>query len=253
MKFTHLHGGETTLGAIDNIYRHQISHASALHFTSTEQFSEKVIKLTRMSKNVPTIGSLSLDGIESYQPISKVEFFDKFKIPNQDFALITFHPETIDPNSNKFAAIEMRDALAQLSNRLFLIITMPNADTMGSVFRREIAKLKEEFSEQVVCIESFGKKNYFSAMFYAKILIGNTSSRIIKAASFGKYVVNVGDRQKGRMQSENILNTPFVAQNIIEAVEKTLEYGSFTGKNKYYNQHATELIIHHIKQFNEIL
>jgi GDP/UDP-N,N'-diacetylbacillosamine 2-epimerase (hydrolysing) len=85
------------------------------------------------------------------------------------------------------------------------------------------------------------------------LLIGNTSSGIIEAASFGKYVVNVGDRQKGRMQSDNVINTPFNHQNIIEAVDKAIVNNTFTGKNKYYNQDAADLIINHIKQFNEIL
>lgn len=253
VKFAHLHGGETTLGAIDNIYRHQITLASNLHFTAGELFSDRVIELIGNNKNVYTVGSLSLNEIEKFQPINKTEFFEKFKIPNKDFALITFHPETVNTEMNQHFASEMRKALSQVTSKLYLVITMPNADTMGSVFRMEIEQLKNEFSTQVRCIENFGKENYFSAMYYAKLLIGNTSSGIIEAASFGKYVVNVGDRQKGRMQSDNIINTPFNHQDIIEAVEKAIVNNTFSGKNKYYNQHAAELIIHHIKQFNEIL
>ena len=174
-------------------------------------------------------------------------------MPNKDFALITFHPETVNTEMNQHFASEMRKALSRVASKLLLVITMPNADTMGSVFRMEIEQLKNEFSTQVMCIENFGKENYFSAMYYAKVLIGNTSSGIIEAASFGNYVVNVGDRQKGRMQSDNIINTPFNHQDIIEAVDKAIVNKTFTGKNKYYNQHAADLIIHHIKQFNEIL
>ncbi|WP_353077497.1 UDP-N-acetylglucosamine 2-epimerase [Flavobacterium sp.] len=253
VKFAHLHGGETTLGAIDNIYRHQITLASNLHFTAGELFSDRVIELIGNNKNVYTVGSLSLNDIEKFQPINKTEFFEKFKLPNKDFALITFHPETVNTEMNKHFASEMRKALAKVTSKLYLVITMPNADTMGSVFRMEIEQLKNEFSTQVMCIENFGKKNYFSAMYYAKLLIGNTSSGIIEAASFGKYVVNVGDRQKGRMQSDNIINTPFNNQNIIEAVDKAIVNKTFTGINKYYNQHAADLIINHIKQFNEVL
>jgi GDP/UDP-N,N'-diacetylbacillosamine 2-epimerase (hydrolysing) len=253
VKFAHIHGGETTLGAIDNIYRHQITHASVLHFTATDVFNKKVSEFIGTNSNVYTVGSLSLDGIENYKPIERNYFFNKFNIPNQDFALITFHPETIDPKTNKVNAVEMRSALAHLTGKLFLVITMPNADTMGSVFRKEIAHLKEEYSENVLCIENFGKENYFSAMYYAKVLIGNTSSGIIEAASFGKYVVNVGDRQKNRLQSNNILNTSFNHQNIVEAVDKAIANESYKGINNYYNQHSAELIINHIKQFNEVI
>ena len=253
VKYAHLHGGETTLGAIDNIYRHQITLASNLHFTAGEMFSDRIIELIGLNKNVYTVGSLSLNEIEKYQSINRSEFFEKFKLPNKDFALITFHPETVNTEMNQHFAFEMRKALSRVASKLFLVITMPNADTMGSVYRMEIEQLKNEFSTQVMCIENFGKENYFSAMYYAKLLIGNTSSGIIEAASFGKYVVNVGDRQKGRMQSDNVINTPFNHQNIIEAVEKAIVNKTFIGKNKYYNQYAADLIIHHIKQFNEIL
>jgi GDP/UDP-N,N'-diacetylbacillosamine 2-epimerase (hydrolysing) len=253
MKFAHLHGGETTLGAIDNIYRHQITLASNLHFTASEIFSDRIVELIGDKKNVFTVGSLSLNEIEKFQPIKKTEFYEKFNIPNKDFALITIHPETVNTEMNQIFAIEMRKALARLASKLFLVITMPNADTMGSVFRMEIEQLKNEFSTQVMCIENFGKENYFSAMYYAKILIGNTSSGIIEAASFGKYVVNIGDRQKGRMQSDNVINTTFNHQNIIEAVEKAIVNKTFIGKNKYFNQHSAGLIIKHIKHYNEVL
>ena len=253
LKFAHIHGGETTLGAIDNIYRHQITHASILHFTATEQFSQKVIQLTGISDNVHTVGSLSLNGIENFKPIEKHIFFNKFQIPNQDFALITFHPETVDINSNKVAAAEMRNALAHLSKKLFLVITMPNADTMGSIYRNEIEQLKQEFPKQVLCVENFGKKNYFSAMYYAKILIGNTSSGIIEAASFGKYVVNVGDRQKGRVQSGNCIDTLSAKEEIINATKRALEINDFEGENLYYKSATAELIINHLKSFNETI
>jgi GDP/UDP-N,N'-diacetylbacillosamine 2-epimerase (hydrolysing) len=253
VKFAHIHGGETTLGAIDNIYRHQITHASILHFTATSLFKNKVSNLIGSAINVHTVGSLSLYGIENFQPINRSNFYEKFNLPNKDFALVTFHPETVNTAMNEQFAIEMKKALSKVASKLFLVITMPNADTMGSIFRREIAHLKDELPEEILCIESFGKENYFSAMFYAKVLIGNTSSGIIEAASFGKYVVNVGDRQKGRMQSDNVINTPFNHHNILDAVEKAILIETPTGINKYYNQHSVDLIINHIKQFNEIV
>ena len=253
VKFAHIHGGETTLGAIDNIYRHQISLASILHFTASEIFSDRIVELIGNTKNVFTVGSLSLNEIEKFQPINKTEFYEKFNIPNQDYALITFHPETVNTEMNQYFAIEMRKALSHLASELFLVITMPNADTMGSIFRKEIAQLKEVYSGNVLCIESFGKENYFSAMFYAKLLIGNTSSGIIEAASFCKYVVNIGDRQKGRMQSGNILNTPFRQQEIIKAVDDAIAKEKYSGRNNYFNQNSAGLIINHIKKFNEVI
>ncbi len=253
VKFAHIHGGETTLGAIDNVYRHQISLASKLHFTSTEEFKKKVIQLTGIANNVFNVGSLSLDEIEKFNPIPKDDFLRKFNIPDEDFVLITFHPETLNLESNIKFASEMRRALIKLSSKLFLIITMPNADTNGSIYRAEIEQIKKEVPNRVICIENFGKENYFSAMKYSRLLIGNTSSGIIEAATFGKYVVNVGDRQKGRLQSENIINTKFLEQDILESAYQILQKGSFEGVNKYFKNNSADLIVNLIKQFNEVI
>lgn len=251
LKFAHIHGGETTLGAIDNIYRHQITHASILHFTATDLFRNKISTLTGSLNNVYTVGSLSLDRIDLFTPIKKSLFYSNYKIPDEDFALITFHPETVDPSTNKVSASEMRKALSDLAKKLFLIITMPNADTLGSIFRNEIELLKNELPDRVVTIENFGKVNYFTAMYYARLLIGNTSSGIIEAASFGKFFVNVGDRQKGRAQSGNCIDTPFVREKINKAVNKALENSYFEGENIYYKPDTAKLIIDKLKLFNE--
>jgi GDP/UDP-N,N'-diacetylbacillosamine 2-epimerase (hydrolysing) len=248
VKFAHIHGGETTLGAIDNIYRHQITHASKLHFTATDFFYNKVAELTGSEDNVYLVGSLSLDGIEKFKPIDKQLFYNEFKIPKEEFALVTFHPETLSTKTNEVLALEMSAALAQISRNLFLVITMPNADTYGSIYRKEIKKIEKQFSDKIKCIESFGKENYFSAMYYSRLLIGNTSSGILEAASFGKYVVNVGDRQKGRLQSDNVINTPFNKNSIVDAVNQILSFDNFKGVNIYYQEKPALNIINQLKR-----
>ena len=249
VKFAHIHGGETTLGAIDNVYRHQITLASCLHFTSTDVFREKVINLIGSSDDVYSVGSLSLNDIKSFVPIDRVTFFEKFNIPNEKFALVTFHPETMSLHENVQYAQEMKNALATIAKKIFVIITMPNADTQGYVYREVIEELKKEFSDRFLLIENFGKVNYFSAMHYAKILIGNTSSGILEAASFGKYVVNVGDRQKGRVQSDNILNCEFEEKAMITAVAKAMNFENYKGENVYFKQGVADNIVKIVKEF----
>ncbi|MFD2601224.1 UDP-N-acetylglucosamine 2-epimerase [Flavobacterium suzhouense] len=251
VKFGHIHGGETTLGAIDNIYRHQISLASVLHFTAADVFTEKLISLLGTDTGVFSVGSISLDDIARFEPIEKKPFYEKFSLPNEEFVLVTFHPETVGAEVNHDYAGEMRVALEKISKELFLVITMPNADTLGSIFREEIIELKSAYPERILLIENFGKVNYFSAMYYAKLLLGNTSSGIIEAASFGKYVVNVGDRQKGRAQSNNIFDTPFKAEAICDSVKKATENGGFRGDNVYYKNGAVSAIIKIIKESYE--
>jgi len=249
VKFAHLHGGETTLGAIDNVYRHQITLASKLHFTATDVFRKKVINLTDSVEDVFDVGSLSLNDIKSFVPIDRVAFFEKFNVPDEEFALVTFHPETMSFHDNVQYAQEMKGALKAISEKIFVIITMPNADTQGSVYREALEKLKNEFPNRFLLIENFGKINYFSAMHYAKILIGNTSSGILEAASFEKYVVNVGDRQKGRVQSDNVLNCEFSETAIILSVAEALNFDKYNGKNVYYKQGVADIIIKITKEY----
>ena len=248
VKFAHIHGGETTKGAIDNVYRHQISLASDFHFTATNIYKERVIEVIGSSKNVFSVGSLSLDSVKSFVPMERKLFLNAFKIPNEVFALVTFHPETRAFKYNIVLSIEMKNALSTISKNLFLIITMPNADTEGSVYREAIMQLKREQPNRILLIENFGKQNYFSAMAHAKVVIGNSSSGILEAASFGKYAVNVGNRQKGRVQSKNILNCDFEHKAIITATHKAIKLENFNGINIYYSQNVADTIIQTIKE-----
>lgn len=249
IKFAHIHGGETTLGAIDNIYRHQITLASHLHFASTDLYVNKIIELIGSSKNVHNVGSLSLDHIEDFQFTSEQSFRKQFGIPNHPYILITFHPETVAPELNIEYAQEMKTALKLLAENFFLVITMPNADTNGSLFRKAIERLKSEIPNKMVSVENFGKINYFNAVKYSEFLLGNTSSGIIEAASFGKYVVNVGNRQKGRAKGENVFDCKFTKDDIIFTVEKLKKLGSFTGNNIYKKPEAAKEIIKELKKY----
>lgn len=253
VKFSHIHGGETTLGAIDNIYRHQITLASILHFTSTEESSNKICRLIGSNENVHATGSLSLDKIKSYKPIDKDVFYRKFNLKKELYVLVTFHPETVSVSKNELYALEMKKGLVAISKFVNVIITMPNADTLGTVYREHIHDLKKKHPDSVVLIENFGKINYFSAMWYAELLIGNTSSGIIEAASFQKYVINVGDRQKGRSQSGNTIDVPFDSKEIVEQTKNAMKQGKYLGENQYFKGKASVSIIKKIKEFNEKL
>ena len=176
-------------------------------------------------------------------------FYDNFKISQEKFALVTFHPETVAIEKNEVFAIEMRKALSKISLKLYLVISMPNADTMGSLFRDQINQLKSEHPNNILIIENFGKENYFNAMHYCRIMIGNTSSGIIEAASFGKYFVNVGERQKGRLTSDNIINATFKESDIVKSIEIALNKGLYEGENIYSKKNSANLIIEHIKTY----
>jgi len=249
IKLGHFHGGEKTLGAFDNIYRHQITLASTYHFTATEEFSACVReKLDDLHKHVFAVGSLSLSDLMETPLLGKAEFMERYELPNIDTVLCTFHPETMNSELNPFYAKEMYLSLSSLSERMHLLISMPNADTYGMLYRSQLEKIKSERPSSVTLVESFGKVNYFSAMKHCTLLLGNSSSGIIEAASFGKYAINVGDRQKGRVQSGNVIDVAFESEKIIQAVNSFLEDSKqFTGENKYVKPDTVSNVIEILK------
>ena len=184
IKFAHLYGGDTTLGAIDDTYRDQITLASFLHFTATDTHTKKVQNLTNQTDNIFTIGTISLNEIASFKPISRKELLTNYNISDNDYVLITFHPETIASLDNNLFAEEMKKSLLVIAESINLVVTMPNADTMGSLYREKLFELRDIIPNKIFLIENFGKLNYFSAMYHSKLLIGNTSSGIVEAASF---------------------------------------------------------------------
>lgn len=247
VKYAHIHGGETTLGAIDNIYRHQITLASTIHFPSTEAYKKKIEAIIEDNEYIYNVGSLSLDGIEDFQFADENVFRETFGISDEPYILITFHPETVMPQRNQAYALEIKSALIELSSDYFLVITMPNADTNGKIYRNVIEEVRTELPDKVLYIESFGKSNYFNAMKYSDFLLGNTSSGIIEAASFGKYVVNIGNRQQGRARGENVIDCRFDASEILTSVLKVKDFETYSGLNIYQKQNTAKMIIKTLK------
>jgi len=236
--FAHLHGGETTLGAIDNIFRHAITLASKYHFVSCKEHGERVAELTESKDNIFDIGALSLDNLTSLALLSKEDFYIKFGVDlNQPTILITVHPETVTPEMNGIYIEELAFTLLELKNYQ-VIITLPNADTNGNLIRTRLLQLPVESNKRILCFENLGSQAYFTAMKYCSFLLGNTSSGIIEAASFGKWVINLGNRQNGRKQSSNCYNVPFNKKLILQTVAKIEDNLTYAGENIYFKGNA---------------
>jgi GDP/UDP-N,N'-diacetylbacillosamine 2-epimerase (hydrolysing) len=215
----HIHGGETTLGAIDDIFRHSITQMSTFHFTAADTYKKRVIVLKGSDKNIYNVGALSIDNLVSQKLLSKESFKNKFNIDiSIPSILITFQPETVNHNKNKEYVNVLIDSLSELKN-FQLIITMPNADTMGNYIRKKL----EQFiikNENAIKVESFGTIGYLTCMKYCTMLLGNTSSGFIEAAYFPKYVINLGSRQLGRLVTPNIKNVPIEKNEILKGVKE---------------------------------
>lgn len=253
VRFAHFHGGEKTQGAIDEIYRHQISLASEYHFTAADAFSDRVRKVTgRNPERVVTVGSMSLSDINQTELFSRNEFNTLFDIPDKPFILCTIHPETSAYEQNHAFAAELSMALETVATACHLVINPPNADTHAKVLREAIVKFCDEHPSSTTLVESFGKRGYFTAMKESLFLLGNSSSGIIEAASFGKFAINIGNRQEGRLQSGNVINVPFKAEKIIEAAHNLLQNPrTFSGKNQYVKENTIQEIIKLLKSIND--
>lgn len=249
IRFAHIHGGETTLGAMDNIFRDAITHASKLHFTSCEKHKKRVEELISKDQNVFNVGALSLENLTTIPLYSIKEFNDIFSINlSLPTILTTLHPETVHPENNKKNIDEFAKAILDLE-KFQVLITLPNADTGNSVIRKRLLMLPKETQNRVVCIENFGTRGYFSAMKYCSFLMGNTSSGIIEAASFGKYVINIGDRQKGRVCGDNIIHIPFISSKISEVIN-SIPTQKYKGENIFCHANTSVTIIQILKKIN---
>lgn len=166
---------------------------------------------------------------------------------NRPSILITIHPETVDFKMNESFCVESITALEKLKEEYQLIITMPNADTSGSVYRKAFEDLHRQDQDNVKLIENFGTQSYFSCMKHVDFMLGNTSSGIVEAASFGKYVINLGDRQKGRFAGDNVINCSFDSQELLKTVH-SIQHKSFKGDNLYFRGGAAEIILKALKE-----
>ncbi len=232
----HIHGGETTLGSIDDAFRHSITQMATYHFTATDIYRERVIALKGTDKNVYNVGALSIDNLKSMNLLSidafRSELGIDLSIPS---ILITFHPETVDYHKNEIYVEELTTALQEIKGYQF-IFAMPNADTMGNMIRERLNHFIS-LNKNAIGVESFGALVYLSCMKHCTMMLGNTSSGFIEASFFPKYVINIGERQLGRIVTSNIYTCPIQREEIIRAVacfearkptEKISIYGSGT-------------------------
>jgi GDP/UDP-N,N'-diacetylbacillosamine 2-epimerase (hydrolysing) len=246
LNIAHIHAGETTLGAIDNMYRHAISLMSKILLVSTNEYKKVAEKINTEAK-VYNVGALSIDNLKTQKLLSKKDFLEKFNINlHQPTILSTFHPETVDLEKNIKYTNEFLKSILHLSSKYQIVITLPNADTMGDYIRKEIFKFAKN-KKNIIIVESFGMIGYLSCMKYCKFMIGNTSSGFVEAAFFPKWVINLGNRQKGRLLTDNIISVPFSSKKIIEAVKKIeLNNNLLSNQNIYGKGNAAQLIIEKI-------
>ncbi|WP_368293719.1 UDP-N-acetylglucosamine 2-epimerase [Dehalobacter sp. TBBPA1] len=248
----HLHGGETTEGSMDEVFRHAISKMSYLHFTSAEQYRQRVINMGETPDRVFNVGSTGVENILRMPLMTKDELARSIGYDlNSPYALVTFHPTTLEKNS---AMKQMEVLLSALdeSEGLNYIFTKANADKYGQEINNKIEAYCEKKSNSI-CFASLGVWRYLSAMKYCEMVIGNSSSGIIETPSFKKPTINIGDRQKGRICAKSVLSCQPEKHAILNCISKARSQ-QFLGKiadqeNPYGDGKTSEKIVMVIKDF----
>ncbi|HIF9178873.1 TPA: UDP-N-acetylglucosamine 2-epimerase [Photobacterium damselae] len=217
----HLSGGELTEGAIDELIRHAITKLSQLHFTAMDEYTQRVIQMGELPERVFTVGEVGLDNLLRMQLMTKEEFEASIEheLKNKNI-LFTYHPETtqnIDEVESDFTKI--LQGLDQLGETL-IIFTKANADVGGRLINKMIDEYVDAHSDQAISFTSLGQLRYLSALQYVDAVVGNSSSGIVEAPSFKVATVNIGNRQKGRVRAESIIDVNVDTEQLVSALNR---------------------------------
>ncbi len=247
IKIGHISGGEETFGAIDNIYRHSLTLMSFIHFTNTKLNSDRVSQIIGSSKNIFHTGSLGIDNIVQTKLYTSQDFKELFNFNiDSPFLLFTFHPETVNYKSTQIHVDTIRDLLSEIDQTV--LVTMPNADTSSSLVRNALHEASK-VNDKIFLLESLGSRGYYTALDKCDFVFGNSSSGIIEAASFSKYVINIGERQLGREYGNNIIHCKIDKKEIIAVMKNIKKMPKLDGKNIYGCGNARSKIFKELKKF----
>ena len=246
----HLHGGETTEGAFDEALRHSITKMSHLHFVAAETYRQRVIQLGEQPDRVFMVGGLGIDNIKRLQLLDRSELENSldFKL-GPKILLITYHPVTLETDTAEEQMEELLAALLALKDTQ-LIFTLPNADTDG----RKLIKMVEKFVAQhtnASAYTSLGQLRYLSCIAQVDGVVGNSSSGLTEVPSFKKGTINIGDRQRGRLQAESVINCEptceSIAAALVQLYSMDFQMSLRKSKNPYGEGGASEKVVSTLK------
>jgi UDP-hydrolysing UDP-N-acetyl-D-glucosamine 2-epimerase len=249
----HIHGGELTMGAYDDGIRHCITKLSHLHFVATEQYRQRVIQLGEQPQHVFHVGAMVLDSVQkmTFLKQSELEAVIGLKLDKPTF-VITYHPETLSQNQPQDEFLPLLGALEKIQDTN-LIFTKGNADTEGRIINDMIDQFCQKH-QSAKAFHSLGHQNYLSLLSFATLVIGNSSSGVIEVPYFKIPTINMGDRQKGRIHPDSVINCEASIEGI-QAALKTAMMPTFKEKIAnmvlpYGSGDIAEQIIRGIKNAN---
>ncbi len=218
----HICGGETTEGAVDECIRHSITKMASIHFPCCEPYRNRIIQMGEDPRRVFDVGDLGVENTLRTERMTREKLSESlgFDLSGQ-FGVLTFHPVTLEEDTAEEEFREILDALDEFPE-LRIIFTKANADSGGNIINSMIDKYAEMHEDRCASFFSLGMVRYLSAISMADVVIGNSSSGISETPSFAVPTINIGDRQKGRIQAKNILNCEPICEDICRTMKKAL-------------------------------
>lgn len=216
----HLHGGEITLGNYDEFIRHAITKMSKIHLVATEEYRKRVIQLGENPNSVFNIGALGTENTLSLKLLDRAEVKRRFNLGDKDYFVVLFHPETLTENNTTEQVGELLNALDNYKDKYSFVFIGANSDTGSNI----IYDLIREYSEANNCqfLSSTKPEEYLSLIKYSQGLVGNSSSGLIEVPSLKVPTLNIGDRQKGRVRGESVIDVRVNSEEIASGMAKML-------------------------------
>jgi UDP-hydrolysing UDP-N-acetyl-D-glucosamine 2-epimerase len=219
----HIHGGEVTEGAMDNQIRHAISKLAHLHFASAPIHAERLARMDEEPWRIHMVGAPGLDRLRGRPLLSREELARQLDLPARGpWILVTFHPVTLEHQDTTRHVEELVAALEAAPGTL--VVTYPNADPAG----RTIIAALEAFARRSTRVRlqpTLGEDVYLALLEHADVMVGNSSSGLIEAPSFGLPTVNIGSRQRGRLRGDNVIDVGYGRDEIARGLSAALASG----------------------------
>ncbi|WP_026915714.1 UDP-N-acetylglucosamine 2-epimerase [Christiangramia portivictoriae] len=234
----HISGGETTEGAYDEGIRHGITKMSYFHFPSTHEYAKRIIQLGEDPARVRNVGAMSLDSIKKLSLLEKTDFEKSinFKVDNRTI-LLTYHPVTLENKSSREQFECVLTALDDVKD-LRIIFTKPNSDKGG----REIIEMIDNYVQfgkhPSAAFISLGQLRYLSALKHVVLVIGNSSSGLVEVPHFNIPTINIGNRQRGRLMPETVMQSSLNSTEISDKIEIALSAEFKKSLKKFKNPYG---------------
>lgn len=217
----HIHGGELSEGVIDDSVRHAITKMASLHFAAAEPYRQRIIQMGESPSRVFNFGAPGLDKLYGSTLLTRSQLEQELEFSLEDsVALVTYHPATRDAEGANSQARSLVAAIK--ASGLKAVFTMANADAQGSVINARLRSACAQTPERFKWIAHLGHRRYLSCLQYFAVMVGNSSSGLTEAPSFRLPVVNIGDRQRGRVRAANVIDVPCSQAAILQGIKRAI-------------------------------